>query len=117
MMSEVILLANNYGFTRDEMNYILVKHGIVGESGAGKRKTKKENIGKEVWRTVGYYNTLSSLLKGFYRNIATDEIADTKEIEDFMTATKRIEDKIDRCTDEIKELLENYDRKTIEEKN
>ena len=68
-----IPLAGDYYVGTDGFSFLLVRRKTIQASA----KTKKENIGKARFDTVGYYATLSGLVAGLHRHLSMDVLEES----------------------------------------
>jgi hypothetical protein len=88
-----LIIDNDYRVITDERCFILQKRYIVGENDTLKR-AKKENIGKESWKDMGYYRTLRQTLKDYLRKRVLK--SDVKSFKELVELVKSVEDNIDK---------------------
>lgn len=92
-----ILLNEDYRAKTVQLNLALQKK-IIHREGMNKRKTS--------WRTIGYYNGIESLLKGYIKLEIRN--SDIKSLEEVIDKISELENKVDNIRKGIiqEELLE-----------
>ena len=91
----IINLSNEYKIVTDEFQFIVQRMSIT-QAGAN---TKEENIGKEVWKDLGYFPKINSALKFVAKNI----LLSNNDLDIIINKLNLLDIKIE----EIRSLLEN----------
>ncbi len=98
---KMIHVVDDYYIGADKHCIILYKRGEI--TGEGYRKAKPENIGKEVYTTIGYYSDLTGLARGLSKLYMLDGINDDN-VKDFRDLAERMAEFVGK----IKSIEEDY---------
>jgi len=90
---KVLHIIDDYYLGADAYNLLLYKKKLI--TGDGNKTAKPENVGKEVYSAVGYYNSLAALSEGLSKRFLIDEI-NSDEVKDLRDLAKAMIDLADR---------------------
>lgn len=91
----MVLEVDDYKIITDDKQFIVQKKRIVQAS----RLTKEENVGKEHWNDIKYYNSLNSALKFIRKTV----LLDNDDLKVIMDKLNQLESKIDEFTNKLGE--------------
>ena len=92
----MIQINEDFRLSADDWNYTLEERKIKGE------KAREDEVGKEIWKNVGYYGTVVDALEGLLRILQRRSVKNT----DLTLAEARLEfaklqDMVNRWCEEL----------------